>query len=112
MKGVGPNRRLFLKVVSAVPAVFVLPACGDNKTVPHFLTDTERRALKAIANAIVPKDDHGPGAGDLGAVDYIDQLLSAFEYDPPRILAAGPFSDRQPFPADDGSPSKQRSQTT
>ena len=62
--------------------------------------------LTACADAIFPPDDSGPGAGELGAVDFIDNLLTAFEHEPPRIHAAGPFSDRNPFPADDGSPSQ------
>ncbi len=61
--------------------------------------------LAACADAIYPPDDTGPGASGLGAVDFIDNLLTAFEHDPPRIHAAGPFSDRNPFVAADGSPS-------
>lgn len=101
----GLDRRLFLKLVGAVPATaFLVPACGASA--PRFLTDTERRVLAACANAVFPRDDSGPGAADLGAVDFIDNLLTAFEHDPPRIHAAGPFSDRNPFPAEDGSASK------
>jgi hypothetical protein len=99
-----PSRRLFLKLASAVPAAALLiPACGGSG--PRFLTDVERRVLAACANAVVPRDDSGPGAGDLGAVDFIEALLTAFEHEPPRLHAAGPFSDRNPFPAEDGSAS-------
>ena len=102
--GLVPSRRLFLKLVGSVPATALLgPGCGTSG--PRYLTDTERRVLGACANAIVPPDDSGPGAGDLGAVDFIDNLLTAFEHDPPRLHAAGPFSDRNPYPAEDGSPS-------
>lgn len=61
--------------------------------------------LAACADAIYPPDETGPGAAELGAVDFIDNLLTAFEHDPPRIHAAGPFSDRNPYVAADGSPS-------
>jgi Gluconate 2-dehydrogenase subunit 3 len=99
-----PSRRLFLKVVGALPAsAWLSAACSSSG--PRFLSDTERRVLTACAQAIFPSDDSGPGAGDLGAVDFIDNLLTAFEHEPPRIHAAGPFSDRNPYPADDGSPS-------
>jgi hypothetical protein len=62
--------------------------------------------LAACADAIYPPDGSGPGAAELGAVDFIDNLLTAFEHEPPRIHAAGPFSDRNPFAAADGSPSR------
>jgi hypothetical protein len=99
-----PSRRLFLKLAGAVPAAaFLSPACGSSGL--RFLTDTERRVLAACANAVFPRDDSGPGGADLGAVDFIENLLTALEHDPPRLYAAGPFSDRNPFPADDGSAS-------
>jgi gluconate 2-dehydrogenase gamma chain len=100
-----PSRRLFLQVVGALPAsAWLSAACSSSG--PSFLGDTERRVLTACADAIFPPDDSGPGAGELGAVDFIDNLLTAFEHEPPRIHAAGPFSDRNPYPADDGSPSQ------
>jgi len=103
------TRRFFLKVVATVPAAAALPGCGDNlippDNTPRFLTPTERRVLAAMANAIYPPDDQSPGAGDLGAVDFIESLLTAFDYDPPHIHAAGPFSGRQPFPDSDGNAS-------
>jgi hypothetical protein len=101
-----PSRRLFLKLVGALPATALLTSplgCGASD--PRYLTDTEHRVLTACANAVFPADDSGPGAGDLGAADFIDNLLTAFEHEPPRIHAAGPFSDRNPFPNDDGTAS-------
>ena len=35
-----------------------------------------------------------PGAGAAGGADYVDGLLGAFPFDPPRIWAGGPFSGR------------------
>ncbi|HEX2690513.1 MAG TPA: hypothetical protein VHN14_28050, partial [Kofleriaceae bacterium] len=79
-----PSRRLFLKIVGAVPAAALLAqGCGTEG--PRYLTDTERRVLGACADAIFPPDDRGPGAAELGAVDFIDNLLTAFEHDPPRL---------------------------
>jgi hypothetical protein len=93
-----------LKVLGAVPATaWLLPACSSSG--PRYLTDTERRVLSACADAVFPPDASGPGAAELGAVDFIDNLLTAFEHDPPRIIAAGSFSDRRPYAAADGSPS-------
>jgi len=99
-----PSRRVFLQVLGALPATAWLSA-GCSSSAPRYLTDTERRVLAACADSIYPPDDTGPGAAELGAVDFIDALLTAFEHEPPRIHAAGPFSDRNPFVAADGSPS-------
>jgi hypothetical protein len=102
---------LFLQMVGALPTTAWLSAgsagiagCGASE--PRYLSDTERRVLSACADAIVPPDDSGPGAAELGAVDFIDTLLTAFEHDPPRLHAAGPFSGRTPFIAADGSASR------
>jgi hypothetical protein len=100
-----PTRRVFLKILGALPASAVL-SFGCSSSGPRFLTDTERRVLAACAEAVFPADDSGPGAAELGAVEFIENLLTAFEHDPPHIHAAGPFSDRNPYPADDGSASK------
>lgn len=59
-----------------------------------WLTDTEHMTLTALLDEIIPGDDHSPGAGAAGGADYIDQLLGAFTFDPPRIWAGGPFSGR------------------
>lgn len=63
-----------------------------------WLDDGERRVLAALCDRLVPPDESdgspGPGATGAGAVDYIDQLLGAFLFDPPRIWAGGPTSGR------------------
>lgn len=41
----------------------------------------ERDAVAAALDAVVP------GASDLGAVDYVERLLTAFAHEPPRIWA-------------------------
>ena len=43
---------------------------------------------------LIPGDEWGPGAGEAGAADYVDRLLGAFAFDPPRIWAGGPYSGR------------------
>lgn len=51
-----------------------------------FETD-ERRAIAAAMDAAVP------GASGFGAVEYVEQLLTALDHDPPRIWAApGPWA--------------------
>ncbi len=60
---------------------------------PVFLTDEEYTILKSVCSRLIPSED-GPGATEAGVVDYIDILLGAFSFDPPRIWAAGPYSGR------------------
>lgn len=110
----GPSRRRFLQIAGSLPAAaWAVPAAaawlgaGCAASAPRYLTDTERRVLAACADAIFPPDDSGPGAAELGAVDFIEHLLTALEHDPPRLHARGPFSDRNPYPAADGSASQQ-----
>jgi hypothetical protein len=49
--------------------------------------------VAAACERLIPPDD-SPGAGGAAAADYIDNLLGAFRFDPPRIWAGGPFSGR------------------
>jgi Gluconate 2-dehydrogenase subunit 3 len=62
--------------------------------VPRFLTDHEREVLEAAADRLIPPLDAHPGGAALGVVDYVDNLLAAFLFDPPLIFAGGPFSGR------------------
>ncbi|HZU79452.1 MAG TPA: gluconate 2-dehydrogenase subunit 3 family protein, partial [Acidimicrobiales bacterium] len=61
---------------------------------PVWLTDAEYRTLSALCARLIPADGETPAADELGAPDYIDQLLGAFLFDPPRIWAGGPTSGR------------------
>lgn len=63
---------------------------------PAFLTHDELAVLDAACERLVPADDGlgAPGARRARVADYIDGLLGAFTFDPPRIWAGGPFSGR------------------
>jgi hypothetical protein len=95
------SRRALLKVLGAA-AAFPLPACGSSNgstDAPGALfTADERRDLGALANYVIPPEGTSPGGADLGAVPYIERLLTAFDVDPPAIFADGPFSGRKPLP--------------
>jgi len=60
---------------------------------PAFFTDDEYAVVEAACALLIPTDDD-PGAREARVVDYIDGLLGAFSFDPPRIWAGGPFSGR------------------
>jgi hypothetical protein len=59
-----------------------------------WLTEHEHAVLAAAADRLIPPYEDHPGASALGVADYVDSLLGAFEFDPPRIWAGGPFSGR------------------
>jgi hypothetical protein len=58
------------------------------------LTEHECAVLDAVADLLIPPIDAHPGGAALGATNYVDGLLGAFDVDPPRIFAGGPFSGR------------------
>ncbi|MGI8755122.1 MAG: hypothetical protein ACR2MB_04535, partial [Acidimicrobiales bacterium] len=46
-----------------------------------------------IARIAAAFDDALPGSADLGAIEYLERLLTAFDHEPPRIWAAPPGID-------------------
>ncbi len=60
----------------------------------RFLDDHEYAVVAAAADRLIPPLDAHPGGRALGVADYVDTLLGAFTFDPPRIFAGGPFSGR------------------
>jgi hypothetical protein len=60
----------------------------------RFLTREEYEIVAAAADRLIPPIEGHPGGAALGCADYIDGLLGAFTFDPPRIWAGGPFSGR------------------
>jgi gluconate 2-dehydrogenase subunit 3-like protein len=61
---------------------------------PVWLSDSEYAVLRAACAQMMPSDQGAPGAEEAGVADYIDTLLGAFSFDPPRIWAGGPTSGR------------------
>jgi Gluconate 2-dehydrogenase subunit 3 len=60
---------------------------------PIWLSEDEMTKLRRVVDRLIPAGD-GPGALEAGAAEYIDGFLGAFMFDPPRIWAGGPTSDR------------------
>jgi hypothetical protein len=107
------SRRDLLRYLGGLTAALAVPFGTEGCSSPApvqtgFFTDAERSALGALANAVLPPDDT-PGAVELGAVTYIERLLTAFDNadanNPPTIYAGGPFSGRAPYADDNGQPS-------
>lgn len=66
---------------------------------PAWLTEPEYRTLVAACARLIPPgeaagDRPAAGATEAGVADYVDTLLGAFTFDPPRIWAGGPASGR------------------
>jgi len=106
------SRRQFLKALALVLAAFALPFTraerGYARARGRFFTRRERQTLEALCDRVIPPD-HDPGAQALGAVRYIEGMLTALDRGRPRIFAGGPFSGRNPFPDNsDGTPSRRR----
>jgi Gluconate 2-dehydrogenase subunit 3 len=62
-------------------------------TLPVYFSPAQHAVVAAACERLIPSDE-SPGAAAAGAADYIDALLGAFRFDPPRIWAGGPFSGR------------------
>jgi hypothetical protein len=60
---------------------------------PVWFTEHEYRVIAAAIARLIPADET-LGAVEAGVPDYIDVLLGAFSFDPPRIWAGGPTSGR------------------
>jgi hypothetical protein len=77
--------------------------CGDDLPPPargRFFDERQWAAIDAATDVVLP------GASRARAVGYIDQLLAAFDVQPPAIFAGGPVSGRAPLPGPDGGPSR------
>ncbi len=63
---------------------------------PVWFDASQYEIVAAAVDRLIPPDPSAgaPGARAAGVADYIDQLLGAFTFDPPRIFAGGPFSGR------------------
>ncbi len=44
---------------------------------PLILSDAEKRIVSALADVIIPADEHGPAASKVGVMEFIDEWVSA-----------------------------------
>jgi gluconate 2-dehydrogenase gamma chain len=101
------SRRRFLQAASLAPLAALLPrgfiadALAAPATQSFAFFDAHQAAVVREATARLipgPEDDPleagHPGAREANVVRYIDVMLGAFTFTPPRIHAGGPYSDR------------------
>jgi Gluconate 2-dehydrogenase subunit 3 len=74
-QSVSISRRTVLATAALVPIAALTGAAQTSKTA---LSVSERRTLEAFVDRLVPKDELGPGALEMGAADYIDLSLADF----------------------------------
>ena len=60
----------------------------------QFLTQREYEVISQLADRLLPPHGEFAGGGAAGTADYVDLVLGAFNFDPPRIWAGGPYSGR------------------
>ncbi len=63
-------------------------------------TPRQQQMLVKLANFILPRHSPTTGQPVFDIVNYLETFLSAFDQDPPKIYAGGPFSGRHPLPGD------------
>src|SRR5262245_25965603 len=107
------SRREFLRAAVVLLAALALPFTRVERAVAKArgrpFTKSQRKTLEALVDRIIPPDSGGPGAKDLGAVRYIETLLTALDGKKARLFAGGPFSGRNPFPDNEnGTASRKR----
>jgi hypothetical protein len=97
------NRRRFLsRSVGTSLSFYLLPSviqASPSSSIDEkqssslrFFSESELSILNSLCDQILS------GASSMGAVDYIENLLTAFDSNPPRIFAGGPYSGRKPYP--------------
>lgn len=70
-------------------AAFAARQASSAPAVPVFLTAAQHAAVDAITEAIIPADDHSPGARGARVADYVDLLLSEAPAETQQAWVAG-----------------------
>lgn len=97
------NRRAFLRAAAAAGVAWAaadfseienaLAWAGQQAAAPAApttaLTRVEAEAVTAIAARIIPAVDGRPGAGEAGAIFFIDRALATFNQGAKKLYAAG-----------------------
>lgn len=97
------RRMFFLKSGATTALVAAAPLAGcaiapaeksaENKAARRlvFLSPEEAKTMEAVVDTFVPKDEVGPGAVELGVVDFIDRRLGSGYGVGTNLYMSGPF---------------------
>jgi hypothetical protein len=107
------TRRTVLGGLTLIPVAAVLrgvvPVASADDTPYLYLSAHQAAVLDAATRRLVPGPEDSsqettPGAHEANVVRYLDIMLSAFSFSPPKVHAGGPWSNRaggsQDFMAD------------
>ena len=67
------------------------PAPAAPERLPSFFTDVEQTALRALCDRLIPHDEHGPGAVELGVPEFLDRHMRTPYAAGAIWYRAGPF---------------------
>jgi gluconate 2-dehydrogenase gamma chain len=118
-KGTQTSRRALLSAAAALAPIAalagaaasaqVLPASDDPRKsapapahpavddyMPAFFTPVEWAFVNAACDRLIPKDEHGPGAVELGVPQYIDRQMGTPWADGAIWYMQGPFFEAKP----------------
>jgi gluconate 2-dehydrogenase gamma chain len=70
------SRRAVIAGAAFVPLSALTTRAQNAAPTAGALSEPERKTLEAFMDRLVPKDEHGPGAVECGAANYIDQQLA------------------------------------
>ncbi|HET9658905.1 MAG TPA: gluconate 2-dehydrogenase subunit 3 family protein [Thermomicrobiales bacterium] len=65
------------------------PVADLETYVPNHLTEAELTTLKAVLDRIIPKDEYGPSANEMGVFVYIDKSFGGLHADALPMYQAG-----------------------
>lgn len=96
------SRRAVLGGLTLIPVAAVLRGVLPTASAEapyQYLSPHQAAVLDAATRRLIPGpgDDPretSPGAAEANVVRYLDTMLSAFSFSPPRVHAGGPWSDR------------------
>jgi hypothetical protein len=100
------SRRSFLAGATLLPLAGLVPGlvaqarAAAPDAAYHFFSAHQAAVLDAATRRLIPgpEDDPAeighPGAHEVGALRYIDTMLSLFDFSPPRLFTGGPWSNR------------------
>lgn len=104
------TRRRLLSGAASVPLAALLPGrwrAHAGAAGWRFFTEREAAVVREATARLIPgptddpREAGHPGAREANVVGYIDTALGALSFDPPRVFAGGPFSDRAGSAEDD-----------
>ena len=94
------TRRDLIRLLGGAAAAYAARGCSSPPRGDAIFTGDQLAMLRGFADVVIPEDDL-PGGAKLGAVEFIEGLITSFTDAVPRIFAGGPFSDRNAATAND-----------